>query len=120
MAPSILIIGLPHTLAPDPEFGEKIRLGVEKAGKDIAGAGYDYMQLAVNPETEGNQPFTDALNAKKWDAVLIGFGVRGIPKFTVFFEWLVNESVKCAPSAKLGFPTSPENAFDCAKRLAPI
>ncbi|KAI0688471.1 hypothetical protein BC835DRAFT_1419139 [Cytidiella melzeri] len=119
MAPSVLLIGLPWQGVPDPELQKTVREGLEKMDVDIPGAGYDYHTLLADPK-DGEKAFTDGLTSRKWDVVIVGFGLRGFPQFTVFFEWLVNEIKDKAPTAKIGFNSSPESTLDSAKRLAPV
>ncbi|KAI0773417.1 hypothetical protein BC629DRAFT_1441626 [Irpex lacteus] len=122
MAPSVLLIGLPPFIAnADQTFAQRIQDGITKTEVEMSKLGYDYTGLFAHPDINGRQAFTDALKAKeKWDVVLIGFGVRGNKDHTEFFEWLVNEVVRIAPGAKLGFPVMPEDTMETAKRLVPI
>ena len=119
MAPAILLIGLPWQDVPDKELGAKVRVGLEGLETRMPEAGYDYHGFFANPK-DGYQPFTDVVTSRKWDAIIIGFGVRGMPQSTEFFEWLVNEIKEKAPQSKIGFNQSPESTLDAAKRLAPV
>ncbi|KAI0087086.1 hypothetical protein BDY19DRAFT_893607 [Irpex rosettiformis] len=121
MAPAILLIGLPWQSLPDnlKELAEKVRIGLEGLETRMPDAGYDFHGCYAHPK-DGYQPFTDAITSRKWDVIIIGFGVRGTPDFTVFFEWLVNEIKEKAPQTKIGFNHSPESTLDAAKRLAPV
>jgi hypothetical protein len=57
-----------------------------------------------------------SLEGKKWDGIVIGFGVRGNPEMTVLFEEIVDAVRKHAPQAKLMFNSSPETSLDAIKR----
>ena len=48
--------------------------------------------------------------------VLTGFGIRGIPENTFFFEKVVEATRRGAPKATLVFNTSPDSTVDAAKR----
>lgn len=114
MPPSVLLIGLPWESIPDADLRQKIRLDLERVEQDMTSAGYDYKGFFGHPDTGGLQPFTDILKSRKWDVVIVGFGVRGNPNHTVFFEWLVNEIRERVPEAKLGFNWEPGNTIDSA------
>lgn len=60
------------------------------------------------------------MQEKKWDAVLIGFGVRGTPSETAIFEALVNTTREYAPQAKFAFNSGPEGTLDALKRIVPV
>ncbi|KAI0341408.1 hypothetical protein BDW22DRAFT_1358940 [Trametopsis cervina] len=119
MAPSVLLLGLNWESLPK-DMQETIRVGLEQTEKIMLSAGYDYQGFFAHPDQHGRQPFTDAITSRKWDVVIIGFGVRGQQHLTEFFEWLVNQIRVHAPEAKLGFNSSPESTLDSAKRLAPL
>jgi len=120
MSPSVLLIGLPWASLPDAEIKEYVRKGLEQTEQNMQAAGYDYQGCYFHPNTDGRQPFIDALKSREWDAVIIGFGVRGDKQYTEFFEWLVNEIRTQVPGAKLGFNSSPESTMESAKRLVPL
>lgn len=124
MAPSV---GLHFKDANVPEdVKEKLRISLDKLNTDMPAAGYDYQGFFCGPEgfeptSESTvSPIANVLQKKKWDVVVIGFGVRGKPELTLYFERLVNAVREYAPQAKLGFNTLPENTLDAAKRLAPV
>lgn len=60
------------------------------------------------------------LKERKCDGLIVGFGVRGDPKLTVFFEAIVNTVVDHAPGAKVLFDSSPPSMVDAAKRWFPV
>ena len=91
MAPSLLIVGLPTRGIPDPALFERITKGIEELKVILPTAGYEY-EVLETPPIIGSQQATESITSRKWDAIIIGFGVRAIPEHTAFFEWLVNES----------------------------
>lgn len=123
MAPSILFTGLnwDHPLVPDVGRGdnEQIRQGLERSEKDLLAAGYE-STCFFHAYEDGVTPWIEALKSKKWDGVIIGYGVRGNPALNEFFEGLVNVVREYAPQAKIGFNTSPESTLASAKRICPI
>lgn len=120
MPPSVLLIGLSWESIPDPEIREYVRTGLEQTEKDMLAAGYDYKGFFSHPDESGVQPFIDVIKSHEWNLVIIGAGVRGEAKYTVFFETLVNEIRDKVPKAKLGFNWGPETTIESAKRLVPI
>lgn len=123
MAPSLLFTGLPwaHPRVLDVDRGDhdKIRTGLEKAEKDLLSAGYD-STCFFHAYEDGVSPWVDILKSKKWDGVIIGFGVKGNPELNEFFEGLVNAVREYAPQAKIGFNTSPDSTVAAAKRICPV
>ncbi|KAG8993765.1 hypothetical protein FRB94_006624 [Tulasnella sp. JGI-2019a] len=124
MGPTIIGIGLtadhPSIVEDHPAMTpEVIKKGLQKTEADCTGAGYDYHEFFINPEDDFKR-LTDELKARRWDGVVIGFGVRGNPKLTVFFERIVNTVIECAPQAKFIFNYSPDSTLEGAKRQLPI
>ncbi|EIM80583.1 uncharacterized protein STEHIDRAFT_172341 [Stereum hirsutum FP-91666 SS1] len=127
MAPSILLFGLSYKDPMIPEhLREQLRTSLDKLDTDMPKTGYNYESLFCGPEGFESapdsivSPIVDKLQKMKWDVVVIGFGVRGKPELTLYFEKLVNAIREYAPQAKLGFNSSPGETLDAAKRLAPV
>lgn len=120
---AVIAVGLPwdHPMVKG-KFGDEIanavREGLKKMVVDMKDLGYDYKQFFLGPE-QGMTPLIDELKGKNWDGVLVGFGVRGNPDLTVFFEQIVNTAREHAPAAKLLFNSSPESTVDAVKRWFP-
>lgn len=118
------MIGLPpehpSTKEVDPNITpEIIKQGVEKSKQAITAAGYFVQDFYVGPN-DSLDGLKKELESRSWDGVMIGFGVRGNPKHTVFFEALVNLAKDSAPSAKLLFNSSPQTTMDALQRQLPI
>jgi len=121
MSPTVLLVGLPwdhHTIAAKYD-ANVIRMNLEQTELTMKDAGYDYKPCYIEPE-EGMTPLIDVLKHKHWDGVVVGFGVRGEPSLTVFFEQIVNVVREHSPTTKLLFNTSPGSTIDAAKRWLPI
>lgn len=123
MAPvaTIIVIGLPvdHAIVKAHFDPEVIRAGIEKVLADTTAAGYAISAFFLQPD-DGMAPLIAELKQKSYDGVMIGFGVRGTPELTVFFEDIVNTVREHAPSAKLLFNSSPPTTLDAAKRGFPL
>ncbi|KAF7964960.1 hypothetical protein HWV62_1312 [Athelia sp. TMB] len=125
MAPaSVLHIGLPWDhpevakLVPDPTV---IRDGLTAVAASIRGAGYTYDFFPIGPDDAvARDALVAQLREKKYDGVIIGFGVRGAPELTVFFEKTVNAIKDALPTAKLLFNSSPLSTLDAVTRNFPL
>ncbi|KAF3922150.1 hypothetical protein ABW21_db0201509 [Orbilia brochopaga] len=120
-APSILYIGLPANSAQIPASANIDRVALNHAIKqavpDCAAAGFDTILFEFEPH---DLPlFQEKLKERKWDAVIIGFGVRGQPPLTTHFEAVVNMVREHDAGIKLGFNTIPSDTVQAAKRLFP-
>lgn len=122
-SPSILFVGLPWdhpfvaTLIPDPTV---IRDALENMVSSVNSAGYNYTPYYLGPDDEeGMKKFITQLKANQYDAVGIGYGVRGPEAMTVFFEELVNTIKDTLPRAKMLFNSSPQSTLDALRRAYP-
>lgn len=123
MTVNVLGVGLPfdHPIIqeavksgnfPPPE---KIKALLEKGDAEMAAADCDYKSLHCGPE-QGTEPLEKELAAKKYDCVVIGFGIRGNAELTPWFEALVNAIVDNSPGTKVLFNTSPDSTSIAVKR----
>ncbi|KAG8993763.1 hypothetical protein FRB94_006622 [Tulasnella sp. JGI-2019a] len=118
------MIGLP---ADDPSIVEfspmftpdVIRKGLEQTNAAISGAGYDYHEFLF-PQEDNLNRLINQLKERTWDGIIIGFGVRGNPKMTEYFEAIVNTIREYAPQAKFIFNHSPPSSLDGVKRQVPL
>ena len=56
------------------------------------------------------------LREREWDAVSIGFGLRGLKEHTELFEGLVNLVVEVRPGAGFAFPLGPADVWAAIQR----
>jgi len=117
--PSVILLGLPwdHPIVPSDkrEHLRKTLAGVDTSMKE---AGYEYRFVGVTPEA-GVGPLIEELKSNPVDGICIGFGVRGFPESTPFFEKIIAAIREHAPKSKLFFNTSPDSTVDAAKRWLP-
>lgn len=112
---SFLQIGLPPSTASfSEEKAASVRAHIQQNLDTIKEAGYDVE--VVFADVRGASHMITSLEGKKWDGIVIGFGVRGNPEMTVLFEEIVDAVRKHAPQAKLMFNSSPETSLDAIKR----
>ncbi|PIA95822.1 hypothetical protein CB0940_10758 [Cercospora beticola] len=82
--------------------------------------GYDYSLVDVNPEDPEDtlRRIKEVLQKRHCDIFMIGFAVRGNPKFTSMFEQLVNTSVEVSPKTKFGFFPKPDEVYSTLVRIS--
>ncbi|KAJ9604363.1 hypothetical protein H2200_011197 [Cladophialophora chaetospira] len=107
---SILSMGI----TVPPELQGKIDAFANRALE----AGYDIELLQFDPDNFApyQKRIEEKLGSKRWDGVMIGFGVRGNPKLTEIFETLVNSASEAVPGVKFGFAGSLDDVFPCLVR----
>lgn len=112
----------------DPAYAPFAHLGADatQAGLDrdvlqLRELGFDAeLVLTVNDPAVASVDIIKALQAKAWDCVLIGAGVRTIVKNFLLFEVLVNLVHEHAPQAKICFNTKPDDSAAAVERwMAP-
>lgn len=117
--PSIILLGLPPNHESIPaDKRDAVRKMLATVGEPFEALGLKFEFVGVGPGDEG--VLEKALSASKPDAVVVGFGVRGNPGLTHFFEQIINSVHELAPSAKILFNTMPDNTLDAVKRWFPI
>ncbi|KAJ3054759.1 hypothetical protein HK097_000930 [Rhizophlyctis rosea] len=118
MAPSIVLVGLPHNHPAVPaDLQEIVRTGLEQAREAVQTLPYPvtYEFLPFTPE-EPIDNLKNALKQRNVDGVVIGLGIRGNVPLTPFFEKIVNAVVEARPGAKLMFNTDPKSTVDAIQR----
>jgi hypothetical protein len=78
--------------------------------------GYDADLCLTDLGETAERVVKDKLNAKPYDCVLIGAGIRVIPSSFLLFEKLINIVHANAPQAKLCFNTKPSDSADAVMR----
>ena len=122
---SVLVIGLQPTLIDfsDPDYAAfpgldaaKVMAGLQAAADSLTQLGYDVqMRLTEFGET-AEAVVQDQPQQKRFDAVLIGAGIRTIPGNFLLFEKLINVVHAHAPQAKLCFNTKPTDTAEAVQR----
>jgi hypothetical protein len=125
MAKSVLLVGLEPTLIDfsEPAYAafpgldaRKVRAALEADKATLVALGYDAeLCLTDFGETAGTV-VEERLRAKNYDCVLIGAGVRTIPRHFMLFERLVNAVHEHAPRTRLCFNTRPDDTAEAVKR----
>jgi hypothetical protein len=120
----VLVIGL------DPDFidfsapaiaatgitAEKIRGGLEGDGTTLRGLGYQADVLWIDDGDTAEQVLRERLGQTRYDAVMIGAGLRTLPTYGLLFEKLVNAVHEAAPQAKFAFNSNPADTAEAVRR----
>lgn len=117
-APQVLVIGLdPYRMSggfdPGP-VGRAIELGME----ELAGHGVDAQSCLFGNDgrDDPEQLVTTALQARTWDCVIVGVGLRKAESGLVLFERIVNLVREHAPGAAIAFNATVPGFHEAAAR----
>lgn len=117
----MVITGLPMEEPWVPKhLHEKLTMGLQATEKKFKDAGLQQSFLFVTPDDDVTGSLGPELAKRKPDVLVIGFGVRGDPKLTSFFEDLVNTAHSTLPECKFAFNTEPGNSLEAVKRVMNI
>ena len=117
---SVLVIGFEPTLldySTIPNLDAAKVLALLKADEaHLRGLGYE-VELCLTDLGKTAEAFVrDRLTQKQFDCILVGAGVRTIPKYFILFEKLINVVHEHAPQAKLCFNTKPSDTAEAVQR----
>lgn len=121
---SVLVIGLDPTLIDfsDHDYAAtgmdatKVLAGLKSSEDELIRLGYSVeMCLTDFGETAG-AVVKSRLKQKRFDCILIGAGIRTIPRNFILFEKLINVVHEHAPQAKLCFNTKPSDTAEAVRR----
>ncbi|KAF4309336.1 hypothetical protein GTA08_BOTSDO03163 [Botryosphaeria dothidea] len=126
---SILIIGLDFQWTAvhraDLINPAVLRGNVQRRIEDLAKVtGLETETLLVNPDKDdaldeiGNK-LREGKAGKKWDGVIFGWGMRGIPDTSALFEAMVNRVKDEAPKARFMFTLAQPNHWEAIQRNFP-
>jgi hypothetical protein len=119
----VLLVGyVPETVDfSDPALppgmnAEKIHAGLAVALKQFAERGWDGDLCLIRPDETAGPTLERQLASKSYDCVVIGAGVRLLPRGLALFEVVINAVHKAAPGAAIAFNTVPQDSADAAAR----
>lgn len=118
---SVLLIGLAPRAVDFSKFPDldeaTLTAGIEAAREEIVAAGFDATWCLTESAWESVEPQISACLAdKRYDAVMIGAGVRTAPEHLELFERIINLVHAAAPGAKLCFNTRPHTTLAAIRR----
>ena len=118
----VLIIGFEPTLldyATIPNLNAaKVMAAIKADEAQLRGLGYEVELCLIDLGKTAATVVRDRLRQKQFNCVLIGAGVRTIPKYFILFEKLINVVHEHAPQAKLCFNTKPSDTAEAIQRWA--
>lgn len=119
----ILVIGLaghapgrstlPSAKLPKGQFRKMLQNTITEA--KASGLELEMMQVKASSFPSALENIKEKLHSKP-DGLLIGNGIRGTPKYTIFFEDLVNVCREVTPGTRMAFNTSPNDILECCLR----
>ncbi len=117
---SVLVIGFEPTLLDYSTISgldaAKVMAGLKADETRLQNLGYD-VELCLHDLGETAEAVVrDRLKQKRFDCIVIGAGLRTIPKYFILFEKLINVVHKHAPRAKMCFNTKPSDTAEAVQR----
>jgi len=101
---------------PPGMTAEKIHAGIAVAVKQFAERGWEADLCLIRPDETAGPTVARQLASKNYDCVVIGAGIRLLPRGLVLFEVVINAVHKSAPGAAIAFNTVPQDSADAAAR----
>ncbi|WIM87738.1 hypothetical protein PT015_23390 [Candidatus Mycobacterium wuenschmannii] len=98
---------------------EKLRTANDENLAGLRAAGYDVDNCLIDFGAAGVDKARKSLAAKRYDAVLIGAGVRLVPGNTLLFEAIVNAAHETQPGCRFVFNRAAVSTPDDIRRWYP-
>ena len=119
----VLLLGLdPETVDfSDPALPpgmtvEKVHAGIAVAMRQFAERGWEGDVGSIRPDETAGPTVERLLASKSYDCVVVGGGVRLLPRGLELFEVVINAIHKAAPGTAIAFNTRPDDSADAAAR----
>lgn len=117
---SVLLIGLDPAVVdftPFPDLNAAKLSAALQADEDrLNEVGYDAKWCLIDLGETAEAVLLERFRQKNFDCVLIGAGVRAVPKHFILFEKLINLVHEHAPRAKICFNTKPTDTAEAVQR----
>ena len=115
--PRVLVIGLDPYRVPGPWDPKPVADGIEAGMARFAehGVGVRTCLFGLDGSDDVAAVVAAALQARPWECVVIGGGVRD-PDQAELFEQILNLVRRHAPGAAIAFNRTPADTFDAAAR----
>lgn len=117
---AVLLIGLEPTLVDFSSLpgldATKVANSLKAQQQSLRDLGFDADWCLTDLGETAEAVVRDALDAKRYEAVLIGAGIRTLPAHFVLFERLINVVHVSAPRAKICFNTRPDDTQEAVLR----
>ena len=126
MTKKVVLIGLEPTKidCSDPAYApfahldaEKVQAGLDQDVAKLSALGYEAeLCLTDSDPASAAVIVTDSIKRNRYDCVLIGAGVRSIPKNFLLFEMLINAVHEHASEASICFNSRPDDSAEAIQR----
>lgn len=122
---TVLLVGLDPTLIDfsEPDYAnfpgltaEKVMAGLTASRDNLNDLGYESRICVTDFGETALAVLAAQLEEKHWDCVLVGAGVRTVPRHFLLFEKAINLIHERAPQAKICFNTNPADTADAVRR----
>lgn len=121
---AIMVIGLEPSfldfseppLASSGLDAAKIRGALERDAASLHALGHDAELCLTDTGDTAAAVVSARLREKPFDFVVIGAGIRTLPKYFSLFEQLINVVHEHAPGARICFNTKPDDTADAVSR----
>ena len=116
--PDVLVIGLDPYRVPGPWDPKPVGDAIEIGMKTLADRGFDAEACLVGLDGSDDieARVTVALQARSWDCVIVGGGIREPEEQLEVFESIINLIRRRAPQAAIAFNHTPHDLADAAVR----
>ncbi len=119
-APRVLYVGLDPALVDFSAFpamdASKLSAGIAGEIEKLRASGYETRWFPVDRGQTAAAALGQELERHRYEAVVIGAGLRTLPEHFVLFEALVNVVHTKAPAARLCFNTKPTDTLEAIRR----
>ena len=120
----VVLIGIDPKLIDSSMFtntgwdANRVRAAGQDVNKRLMELGYEVQSCLVDLGETAESVVSDILSKEKFDCIMIGFGIRGLPQHTVLFEKIINTIHQKAPpsSTKICFNTNPNDTVEAVLR----
>lgn len=96
---------------------KKIRDGLDKSLNDLRENGRVAHLVYLDDKESAPKQLNEALSWETFDVIVVGAGLRIVPKQTPMFEVVMNIVHARAPAAKIAFNMAPDDSANAAERL---
>jgi len=114
----VLVIGLDPCRVPGPWDPQPVADAIAAGMASLAERGFDAESCLVG--LDGSDDIEDrisvALQARSWDCVLVGGGIRKREDLLELFESILDLVVRHAPQATVAFNSTPDDVADAVSR----
>ena len=114
----VLVIGLDPYRVPGPWDPKPVADAIETGMKALADHGFNAEACLVGLDSSDDieTRVTVALQARSWDCVIVGGGIREPEEQLELFESIINLICRHAPQAAIAFNHTPHDLADAAAR----